>query len=57
MADVNFDPFGELDKTNSHPDETGENILFTPGGVTGGGSTWEPDMQKRHIIWRKNSMN
>ena len=34
MADVDIDPFGEHDKTDTHPDETGEN----PGGAT-----WEPE--------------
>ena len=41
MADIDIDPFGEHDKTDTHPDETGENIPLTPGGVMGG-STWEP---------------
>ena len=39
MADVDIDPFGEHDRTESRTDETGENIPFTPVG----GSTWEPD--------------
>ena len=46
MADVDIYPFGEHDRTDSHPDETGENIPFTwggGGGVIEGGSTWEPD--------------
>ena len=41
MADVDIDPFGDHDKTDSHPDE-GENIPLTPGGEMGGGSSWEP---------------
>ena len=40
MADVDIDPFGEHDRTESRTDETGENIFHTPVG--GGGSTWEP---------------
>ena len=32
MADIDINPFGDHDKTDSHPDETGENILLTPGG-------------------------
>ena len=28
MADVDIDPFGEHDKTDSHPDETGEIFLL-----------------------------
>ena len=39
MADVDIDPFGEHDRTESRTDETAENIPFTPVG----GSTWEPD--------------
>ena len=39
MADVDIDPFGEHDRTESRTDKTGENICFTPIG----GSTWEPD--------------
>ena len=42
MADVDIDPFGEHDRTESRTDETGENIplsLVTPGGR----STWEPE--------------
>ena len=39
MADVDIDPFGEHDRTESRTDETDENIPFTPVG----GSTWEPD--------------
>ena len=26
MADVDIDPFGDHDNTDSHPDDTGENI-------------------------------
>ena len=42
MADIDIDPFGEHDRTESRTDETGENIaidLVTPGGR----STWEPE--------------
>ena len=45
MADINIDPFGEHDKTDWHPDDTGKNIplsLVNPGGAMGG-STWEPE--------------
>ena len=42
MADLDIDPFGEHDRTESRTDETGENIPFTPGGG-GRSSTWEPD--------------
>ena len=38
MADVNIDPFGEHDRTESRTDETGENIPLTSAG---GRSTWE----------------
>ena len=44
MADVNIDPFGDHNKTESRPDEpTGENIPLTP---VGGGSTWEPECEQ-----------
>ena len=40
MSYVDIDPFGEHDKTDSHPD--GENISLPP--VTPGGrSTWQPE--------------
>ena len=39
MADVDIDPFGEHDRTESRTDETGENIPLTPVG----GSTWKPE--------------
>ena len=38
MADVDIDPFGEHNRTESRTDETGENIPLTPVR----GSTWEP---------------
>ena len=45
MADVDIDPFGEHNKTDSHPDYTGENIPLPP--VTpGGGSAWEPECKQ-----------
>ena len=41
MADVDIDPFGEHDRTESRLEEPmGENIPLTPAG---GGSTWEPE--------------
>ena len=33
MADVDIDPFSNHNKTDSHPDETGESIRFTQGGA------------------------
>ena len=35
MSDVDIDPFGEHDKTDTHPNETGKNIPLTPGGLMG----------------------
>ena len=32
MADIDINPFGEHDKTDSHPD-IGQNIPLTPGGA------------------------
>ena len=43
MADVDIDPFGEHNRTESRTDEIGENIPFTPVG----GSTWEPDLREQ----------
>ena len=45
MADDDIDPFGNHDKTNSHPDDTGETIPLNPGGEIRG-STWEPDQEQ-----------
>ena len=45
MADVHIDPFGEHDKTDSHPDE-GETIPLNPGG----GSTWEPEHEQETLF-------
>ena len=47
MADVDIDPFGNHDKIDTQPDEpTSETIPLTPGGVIGGGSTWEPEHEQ-----------
>ena len=40
MADVDIDPFGEHNRTESRPDE--EDIPLTPIG----GSTWEPEREQ-----------
>ena len=45
MADIDIDPFGEHDKTDKHPDETGENFPLDPGR-TMGGSSWEPERKQ-----------
>ena len=45
MADIDIDPFGEHDRTESRTDETGENISLTLVGP-GGGSTWEPEHEQ-----------
>ena len=52
MADVDIDPFGEHNRTESRTDETGENIPFTP---VGGGSTWEPDRREQETSFRGES--
>ena len=42
MADIDIDPFGKHDRTESRPEEpTDEHIPLDP--VTPGRSTWEPD--------------
>ena len=35
MADIDIDPFGDYDKTNAQPEETGETIPPNPGAVGG----------------------
>ena len=51
MPDVSDDPFGEHDRTESRPDETGENIPFTP---IGGGSTWEAECEQETSFGRES---
>ena len=48
MADVDIDPFGKHNRTESRTDETGENIPFTPVG----GSTWEPERGEQETSFR-----
>ena len=44
MADIDIDPFGEHDRTESRTKEPmGENIPLTP---VGGRSTWEPERKR-----------
>ena len=53
MADVDIDPFGDHDKTDSHPDDIGENIPLPPS-TPGGRSTWEPlNESKKHCLERE----
>ena len=49
MADVDINPFGKHDRTESRADETGKNISLTPVGP-GGGSTWEPECEQETSI-------
>ena len=51
MADVDIDPFGEHDRTESRTDETGENIPF----ISVGGSTWEPDRGEQETSFGEES--
>ena len=48
MADVDINPFSDHNKTDSHPDETGENTPVIAGGV--GGSTWEPEPECKTLL-------
>ena len=43
MANIDIDPFGDHDKTEPQPDETGETMPLIPEGV--GGATWEPEQE------------
>ena len=45
MADLDIDPFGDHDKMDTHPDETGETIPLTPRGLMGG-SSWKPEHEQ-----------
>ena len=54
MAEIDIDPFGEHDRTESITDETGENIpipLVTPAG----GSTWEPERGEQEMSFEGKS--
>ena len=53
MADVDIDSFGEHDKTDSHPEDTGENFPITPRGE----STWEPEREQCHSEERFKELN
>ena len=58
MADIDIDPFGEHDRTESRTDETSENILIPPVSP-GGGSTWEPthllEVQVVQVYFKRNN--
>ena len=41
MADIDIDPFGDHDKTDTQPDEMGKTIPLNSGG----GPTWEPECE------------
>ena len=56
MADVNIDAFSDHDKTDSHPDETGENIPLNPGGSMGEGFTWEPEREQETSFEEKEKL-
>ena len=45
MADVDIDPLGNHNESDSHPDE-GENIPLTPGGRAIGESTCNPEPEQ-----------
>ena len=47
MADVDIDPFGEHDKTNAQPDETGQKFSVTPGGAVERKSSSEPERKQK----------
>ena len=45
MADIDIDPFGEHDRTESRPDKPTDNIPLFPVTPVGG-STWEPEREQ-----------
>ena len=52
MADVDINPFGDHNKTDAQPDESGETIPLIPGGVRGG-ATWEPECERETLFGGK----
>ena len=57
MADIDIDLFGNHDKIDSHPDETGETIPLAQGGSMGGTSTWEPESKQEMSFGGKTQKN
>ena len=49
MVDIDIDPFGEHDKMDGQPDETGKTIPFTLGGLFEG-SIWEPQCKQETLF-------
>ena len=46
MANIDINPVGDHDKPDAQPDNpVSETIPLNPGGVIGGGSTWEPEWE------------
>ena len=43
IADIDINPFSDHDKMDAQPDKKGKTIPLNPGGVMGGGPTWEPE--------------
>ena len=52
MADVDINPFGDHNKTDAQPDESGETIPLIPGGVRGG-ATWESECKRETLFGGK----
>ena len=62
MADIDIDPFGEHNRTESRTDETGENNPLNPGGPGGaplsrGRSTWEPECEQEMSVGGSSHMS
>ena len=56
MADIDIDSVSDHNKLVAQPNEQmGETIPLTPGGVVGGGSTWEPEQET--FSQMENSVN
>ena len=52
MADIDIDPFGEHDRTESRPDEPTDECILLPLVTPVGGSTWEPQRGEQETSFR-----
>ena len=55
MVDVDIDPFGDHDKTDSHPDEKGENNSSKHRRRSDGRIYLGTRPRTRHVVWRREN--